>query len=224
MPDTIKSMLFDVEHIVLAGGLLAIALIVFAESGLFFGFFLPGDTLLLTAGFVAAQGHLPIVPLIAVIVVSAILGDNVGYQTGRRFGPKIFKRSDGILFRQEYLEKAQGFYQRHGGKTIILARFFPAVRTFAPIVAGAGKMSWPHFAAYNVIGGLLWGVGITMLGYLIGTRLPNIDQYLIIGIIVIAHLFLIAVLVRIFKEPEVRRQLRENLREEWNHFFKKTKR
>lgn len=220
-PVTIRLMFFDVEQIVLTGGLLAIAFIVFAESGLFFGFFLPGDTLLLTAGFLAAQGHLPIVPLIAIIVVSAILGDNVGYQTGRRFGPSVFKRKDGIFFRQEYLLKANEFYKKHGGKTIILARFFPAVRTFAPIVAGAGKMDWRYFAAFNVVGALLWGLGITLLGYFIGTRLPNIDQYLILGIIIVAHLFLLGILIKIFKNPDVRHQLKKNLREEWNHFFGK---
>lgn len=220
-PATIRVMFFDVEQIVLAGGLLAIALIVFAESGLFFGFFLPGDTLLLTAGFVAAQGHLPIIPLVTVVIVSAIAGDNVGYQTGRRFGPSIFKRKDGIFFRQEYLAKAHGFYKRHGGKTIILARFFPAVRTFAPIVAGAGRMDWRYFATYNVAGAFLWGLSITLLGYFIGTRLPNIDQYLILGIIIIAHLFLLGILINIFRNPDVRHQLKKNLREEWNHFFKK---
>ena len=220
-PVTINVMLFDVEQIVLAGGLLAIALIVFAESGLFFGFFLPGDTLLLTAGFLAAQGQLPIVPLIAVIIVAAILGDNVGYQTGKRFGPSIFKRDDGIFFRQEYLVKAHDFYKRQGGKTIIMARFFPAVRTFAPIVAGAAKMDWRYFAIYNVAGAFLWGLSITLLGYFIGTKLPDIDQYLIVGIIIIAQLFLLGILINIFKNPDVRRQLRKNLREEWDHFFKK---
>lgn len=216
-------MLFDVESIIKVGGLLAIAFIVFAESGLFFGFVFPGDTLLLTAGFFAAQGELPIVVLIVIIVIAAILGDNVGYLTGRKFGPSVFKRKDGIFFRQEYVEKAQGFYERHGGKTIILARFFPVVRTFVPIVAGVGKMSWPYFATYNVAGALLWGVGVTMLGYIIGNAAPDIDHYLFWGVIVFAHLFLFFILFQIFRNPNTRRRLRASLREEWNHFFGKNK-
>ena len=213
-------MIFDVETIVKTGGLLAIAFIVFAESGLLFGFLFPGDTLLLTAGFFAAQGDLPLIPLIAIIVISAIAGDNVGYQTGRRFGPKVFKRGDGIFFRREYILRADKFYRRHGGKTIILARFFPAIRTFAPIVAGVGKMSWPYFAAYNVVGALLWGVGVTMLGFVIGNAAPNIDRYLFWGIIIVAHIFLFFILFQILKNPDTRQKLKKALREEWQHFFK----
>lgn len=214
-------MIFDVDWIILTGGLLAIGLIVFAESGLFFGFMFPGDTLLLTAGFFAAQGKLPIVPLIIVIVIAAIAGDNVGYQTGRRFGPSVFKRKDGILFRREYVQKAQDFYERHGGKTIILARFFPAVRTFVPIVAGVGKMSWPYFATYNVIGGILWGVGVTLFGYLIGNTAPSIEKYFFWSVIIVAHGFMFFMIFQIFKSPEVRARLKTALREEWNHYFGK---
>lgn len=216
-------MLFDVESIIKVGGLLAIAFIVFAESGLFFGFVFPGDTLLLTAGFFAAQGELPIAALIIIIVIAAILGDNVGYLTGRKFGPSVFKRKDGIFFRREYVEKTQGFYERHGGKTIILARFFPVVRTFVPIVAGVGKMSWPYFAAYNVAGALLWGVGVTMAGYIIGNAAPDIDHYLFWGVIIFAHVFLFFILFQIFRNPDTRRRLRTSLQEEWKHYFGKNK-
>ena len=216
-------MIFDAESIILAGGLLAIAFIVFAESGLFFGFIFPGDTLLLTAGFFAAQDKLPIAPLIAVIVIAAILGDNVGYQTGRRFGPKVFKRKDGIFFRREYVDKAQRFYDKHGGKTIILARFFPAIRTFAPIVAGVGKMHWLYFASYNVIGALLWGVGVTLFGYLLGSAAPDIDQYLFWGVIGFGHIIMIFIFYQIFKQPETRQRLRRALVEEFRHFFKRKK-
>src|SRR3972149_11230065 len=135
-------MLFDSDSIIQSGGLIAIALMVFAESGLLFGFIFPGDSLLLAAGFFAGQGKLPIVWLIVAVVVAAIIGDNVGYRIGRRFGPKLFKRDNGLFFRREYVEQTQSFYQRHGGKTIILARFVPIVRTFAPVVAGVGKMDW----------------------------------------------------------------------------------
>lgn len=214
-------MIFDAESIILAGGLAAIAFIVFAESGLLFGFVFPGDTLLLTAGFFAAQDKLPIVPLIAIIVIAAILGDNVGYQTGKRFGPSIFKRKDGILFRQDYVAKAQRFYDKHGGKTIIFARFFPAIRTFAPIVAGVGKMKWSYFATYNVVGALLWGVGVTMFGYLLGSAAPDIDQYLLIGALTVGHVILIVTLYQIFKNPITRQRLRKALSEEYRHFFKR---
>lgn len=215
--------IFSSEGIIQAGGLLAIAFIIFAESGLLFGFIFPGDTLLLTAGFFAAQGKLAIIPLVIVIVVAAILGDNVGYQTGRKFGPKVFKRKDGLLFRQDYIEKAEKFYNRHGGKTIILARFFPAIRTFVPIVAGVSKLSWPRFAFYNVFGGLLWGVGVTMFGYIIGNAAPEVDQYFFWAVIIAAHAFLVFVLIQIFKNPSVRQNLRQHAKEEWQFYFKRKK-
>lgn len=214
-------MLFDVEQLIQWGGLLVIAFIVFAESGLLFGFFFPGDTLLITAGFFAAQGHLDIITLVIVIVVAAILGDNVGYQTGKHLGPKVFKRRNGLFFRQEYIDRAQKFYDKHGGKTIIIARFFPAIRTFAPIVAGVGKMSWPHFAVYNVVGAVLWGFGLTMVGYLLGSNFPDIDHYLLWAIIIVGHLLMFTIIWNIFKNPEVRAKLKQSLREEWNHYFGK---
>lgn len=156
-----------------------IAAIVFAESGLLVGFFLPGDTLLFTAGFFAAQGKLPLVPLLVILLVAAILGDNVGYSFGRRTGHRIFKKKDGIIFRHEYLMRAEEFYERHGGKTIILARCVPVVRTFAPIVAGAAKMTREKFILFNVVGAFTWCISVTMLGYLLGNKIPNIDAYLL---------------------------------------------
>ena len=217
------NVIFDVETIIQWGGLLAITLIVFAESGLLFGFILPGDTLLLTAGFFAAQGQLPIAPLVILIVFAAIIGDNVGYYTGKKLGPKVFKRKDGILFRQEYIERAQAFYEKHGGKTIIIARFFPAIRTFAPIVAGVGKMKWGYFAAYNVVGALLWGAGVTMLGYAIGSTAPGIDGYLFAAVIIVAHGFLFFIVYQLLKTPETRKQLKQSIKEEYHHFFKRKK-
>lgn len=173
------SSILNVEKLIQSGGLLMIAAIVFAESGLLVGFFLPGDTLLFTAGFFAAQGKLPLLPLLLVLMISAILGDNVGYSFGRRTGHRIFKKKDGIIFRQEYLLKAEDFYEKHGGKTIILARFVPVVRTFAPIVAGAAKMSREKFILYNITGAGLWCVGVTLAGYWLGSKIPNIDSYLL---------------------------------------------
>ena len=171
--------IFDPETIVQSGGLLLIGAIVFAESGLLIGFFLPGDTLLFSAGFFAAQGKLPILGLLAMIVFAAILGDNVGYSIGKRTGKKIFKKEDGILFRKEYIQKAEEFYEKHGGKTITLARFVPIVRTFAPVVAGAAKMDRKRFMMFNIAGGLTWGLSVTLLGYFLGNKIPNIDTYLL---------------------------------------------
>jgi membrane-associated protein len=149
-------------------GLAIIGGIIFAESGLLVGFFLPGDTLLLFAGFFAAQGKLPLGWLLVTIVVCAIIGDNVGYSIGRRTGPRIFKKKDGLFFHKDHIERAEKFYNQHGGKTIILARFVPIVRTFAPMVAGIGKMPRKRFMAFNVVGAFVWGVGVTMIGYFLG--------------------------------------------------------
>jgi membrane-associated protein len=169
----------NVEHIIESGGLILIGLIVFAESGMLIGFFLPGDTLLFTAGFFAAQGKLPLGWLIVTVVAAAIIGDNVGYSIGKKAGPRIFKKKDGVLFRQEYMEKSEKFYEKHGGKTVLFARFVPVVRTFAPIVAGVGKMPRKRFVTYDIVGASVWGAGVTLLGYWLGSKIPNIDKYLL---------------------------------------------
>lgn len=171
--------MFNVAHLIESGGLLLIGAIVFAETGLLVGFFLPGDTLLLTAGIFAAQGHLNIYLAIAVIVLASIIGNYVGYQIGKHTGKRVFKKSDGILFRQEYIIRAEAFYEKHGGKTILLARFVPVVRTFAAVVAGAAVMNMGVFMFYNILGGILWGTSVTLLGYAFGTRIPNIDHYIL---------------------------------------------
>jgi membrane-associated protein len=177
------------DELIEAFGTIGLFLIVFAESGLFFGFFLPGDSLLFTAGVLCAKADSPLWPLPIVLVgvaAAAILGDQVGYLFGRRVGPAIFRRPDSRLFRQAHVEKAQHYFEEHGPKTILLARFVPIVRTFAPIVAGVGRMEYRVFVTYNVAGGLLWGVGITTLGYLLGEAV-DIDKYLlpVVGIIIV---------------------------------------
>ncbi len=212
-------MLFDSEHIVQSGGLLAIGLMIFAESGLLFGFIFPGDTLLLAAGFFAGQGKLPIVWLIVVTVVAAVLGDNVGYRIGRNLGPKFFNRKNGLLFRRDYIEKTQAFYNKHGGKTIVIARFVAYIRTFAPVVAGMGKMQWQLFAFYNFFGGLFWGVGLPMVGYLIGSSFPGIDRYFIWFLIISAHILVAIAAWRIFRNPDTRHRLVAMVKEDWNHYF-----
>lgn len=172
----------DVEEIIRAGGILLIGLIIFAESGMFVGFFLPGDTLLLSAGIFAAQGKLSLALVMTVVVVAAIAGDNVGYHIGKRYGRRLFKKPDGIIFRHQYVEQAEKFYERWGSKTMLVAHFVPVVRTFAPPVAGVAKMDYKKFVMYDAIGIIAWGVGVTLIGYWFGTKIPNIDQYIMFAI------------------------------------------
>jgi len=163
-------------------GLLLIGGIIFAESGLLIGFFLPGDTLLFTAGFFAAQGHFPLAAVLSVIFAAAVIGDNVGYYIGKKSGPRLFKKQDGVIFRQEYVQRAEKFYEKHGGKTIIIARFVPIVRTFAPVVAGVGNMDRKTFFLYNLVGGFVWTVSLVMLGYWLGDLVPaeTVEKYLLL--------------------------------------------
>jgi len=191
---------FDLETFIITAGYLGIFAFVFAESGLFFGFFLPGDTLLFTAGFLASRGFLNIWVLVFGIWIFAVFGDNVGYAFGKRVGPKIFSREDSRFFKKAHLARAQKFYEDHGKKTIILARFIPIVRTFAPIVAGAGSMNYRTFFAYNIIGGFLWGVLVPLLGYFLGATIPNIDRYLLPIIGAILLISILPVLIPLFKK------------------------
>lgn len=160
-------------------GYLGIWVIVFAESGLFFGFFFPGDSLLFTAGLLASQGFLNVWWLTLVVVSAAILGDSVGYWFGAKVGPKIFTREDSFFFHKRHVERARIFYERYGPHALVLARFIPIVRTFTPILAGVGSMRYRTFLRYNFVGGILWGAGVTLLGYSLGTTIPGIDQYLL---------------------------------------------
>lgn len=204
--------MFDVETIIQAGGLLLIGAIIFAESGLLIGFFLPGDTLLFGAGLAASQGRFSIVWLMVVVVIAAIIGDNVGYSIGRRTGSRIFRKEESILFQRDHIERAQRFYEKHGGKTIILARFVPVVRTFAPVVAGVGKMPRKRFMFFNVFGGLLWGTLMPLLGYWLGKRIPHLDKYIelvLIGVIVVSFLLAIG---HLLKEKDTRQRLFARLR------------
>jgi membrane-associated protein len=164
--------LFDIESWLDKGGLVLMAAIVFAESGLLIGFFLPGDSLLFIAGFLSSNAGgevLPPLPIVAAVAfVAAVAGDQVGYLFGQKVGPSLFQRPESRLFKPSNIDKAQAFFDKHGAKTIVLARFVPIVRTFAPIVAGVGTMKYRTFVLYNILGGLLWAVGITTLGYYLG--------------------------------------------------------
>lgn len=164
--------------------LVIVGAIVFAESGLLIGFFLPGDTLLFTVGFFAAQGNVPLVAAMAVIFVAAVVGDNVGYTIGKKLGPRLFKKQNGLIFRQEYITRSEKFYEKHGGKTIIMARFVPVVRTFAPMVAGVGKMNRKRFIAFNILGAALWTGLVVLLGYWFGQLVdPHVvENFLLLAI------------------------------------------
>lgn len=177
---------FDLVEILRTFGYVGLFAIIFAESGLLIGFFLPGDSLLFTAGFLASTGFFDIWILAVGCFIAAVAGDSVGYAFGHRVGRKLFDREDSILFHRKHLLRAEAFYEKHGGKTIILARFVPVIRTFAPIVAGMGKMDYGRFITFNVIGGFLWGVCITVAGYYLGSIIPDVDRYLlpIIGVII----------------------------------------
>lgn len=169
----------DINSLLRTVGYAGIFAIVFAESGLLVGFFLPGDSLLFAAGFLASQGFFNIAILCLVTFVAAVLGDNVGYWFGKKAGPRAFSKEDSLVFSKSNVEKSQAFYKKHGGKTIILARFIPVVRTFAPVIAGVGKMEYKKFIIFNVVGGLIWAVGVTLLGYFLGNSIPNVDKYLL---------------------------------------------
>jgi membrane-associated protein len=183
----------DPRDLLVTFGTIGLFAIVFAESGLFFGFFLPGDSLLFTAGLFAAQGTLSLPVILVGCFVAAVAGDQVGYLFGKKVGPALFRRPDSRFFRQEYVGRAQRFFGRYGAKTIVLARFVPIVRTFAPILAGVGRMPYRTFVTFNVLGGLLWAVGVTLLGYALGEMIPDIDTYLLPIIALIIALSLIPI-------------------------------
>lgn len=198
----------DIPAIVKAGGYVGLTLIVFAESGLFFGFFLPGDSLLFTAGIIAAEGTLSIGMLIPLCAAAAILGDNVGYWFGKKVGPAIFTKEEGFFFRKDHIDRTQRFFDKYGPKAIILARFVPIVRTFTPILAGVGRMHYGTFLFYNILGGSIWTIGLTSAGYFLGRLIPNIDRYLlpiIIGIIVISFIPVIVEIIKGRKNSQVKR-------------------
>jgi membrane-associated protein len=195
--------LLNPMHILALFGYVGLAAIVFAESGLLAGFFLPGDTLLITAGIFASQGHLNIFATIAIIVAAAIVGDSVGYLFGTKVGPKLFQRKDSRWFSQENLHEAHAFFEKYGGQSVVLARFVPVVRTFAPVIAGTSKMSYQKFFIYNVLGGLLWGVVVTMLGYTLGRIVPNIDNYILPVVIAVSVLSFIPAILHLRKRTKM---------------------
>lgn len=193
---------FDLVQLIETFGYVGLFAIVFAESGLFFGFFLPGDSLLLTAGLLASRGALNIYVLLPLLFVAAVLGDQVGYWFGNKTGPRIFNREESLLFRRKNLLKAKEFYEKHGGKTIVLARFMPFIRTFAPIVAGAVEMEYRRFLTFNLLGGLLWATGVTLAGFTLGRALPAevIERYFLIVIAIVIFVSALPAMIHVWQE------------------------
>lgn len=169
----------DPIAIVKTGSYIGIALIIFAESGLLFGIFFPGDSLLFAAGLLSGGGMLAPAPLVVSVIFAAIIGDSVGYWFGANVGTNFFKREDSRFFKQEYLKRTEHFYRSYGGRAVVLARFVPIVRTIAPILAGIGSMNYRTFLAYNALGGCLWGAGMISLGFFLGSIIPNSEAYIL---------------------------------------------
>jgi membrane-associated protein len=201
------------ESLLDKGGLLLLALIIFAESGLLIGFFLPGDSLLFVGGFLSSDAggnQLPALPIVAAVAfVSAVIGDQVGFWFGRTVGPSLFNRPDSRLFKQQNVVKTHAFFERHGAKTIVLARFVPVVRTFTPIVAGVGKMHYRTFVVFNLLGALLWAVGLTTLGYFLG-QIDVVKNNIELAIVAVIALSLVPVAIEIVKHRrEAKRALED---------------
>jgi len=215
-------MWFSVDHIIQVGGTLLVALVIFAECGLLVGFFLPGDTLLIAAGIFASQHkYINLSVLIPAVIVAALLGYQVGYQIGLRGGPRVFKRKGGLLFRADYIPRTEAYITRHGGKTMIAARFIAVVRTIVPLVAGIGKMDKRKFLFYNVVGGSLWTLSLILASYWVGQRVNNVDRFVVPVVLAGILLTAGAEFWVVLRKASTRRQLVEGLREEYRYFFKK---
>jgi membrane-associated protein len=201
---------FDLVDLIRTVGYIGISGIIFAETGFLVGFFLPGDSLLFTAGFLAAQGRLSIWILLPLCYVSAVLGYGIGYGVGQRVGPTLFRRQDSLLFKPDHVRRAEEFFERHGGKAVLLARFVPIARTFVPVVAGMGRMNYRRFTFFNLIGALPWSIGVTLLGYFLGRVIPDVDRYLLPAVIIIILLSLAPTLFHLRRErgSEIRGALR----------------
>lgn len=219
----------DLIDFIVAASIIGVAGVVFAESGLLIGFFLPGDSLLFTTGFLIHSGLLPVNIHLAVLIIfiAAVLGDSVGYWFGRKAGPRIFKKPDARLFKQEYVQRAQIFYEKHGGKTIILARFVPIVRTFAPIVAGTSRMNYKRFLTFNIVGAFLWAAGITYIGYGLGDIFERmgieIDHVLLPMIALIIFISVLPAVIHLIRDKQLRTSLWEGTKRELRSIFSRKK-
>ena len=208
--------MFDVTHLIQTGGLLLIALILFSETGLMLGFFLPGDTLLLSAGILAASGKLGLVSVLLTIFFAALIGDLVGYYIGHKLGRKLFSKPDGIVFRKEYIDKAEVFYDKHGSKTMLVSHFIPIIRAFIPVSAGAAKMPFRPFLFFDVIGIAVWTLSLTLFGYFVASRVPAIENYVEPVLLLVILLCLVPTIWHLLRDPKVRAKLKEKTRRNKN--------
>jgi len=191
---------YTLETLIQWGGYLVLFVIVFTETGLLVGFFLPGDSLLITAGLLAGMGTLNIWWLNGLVSAAAILGDSTGYAIGARLGPRIFTREKSLLFNPKHVLRTQRFYEKYGPKTIVIARFVPIIRTFAPVLAGVGSMRYRRFLTYNIVGGVAWVTSMTWAGYLLGQTVPNISKHIHVLVIVVIVLSVIPIAVEVYRE------------------------
>ena len=191
--------IYDVEGIIRTGGPLLVCIIVFIETGFFVGFFLPGDSLLVTAGVFSAAGVIPLKWILLPVMLCAILGDQIGYWIGRVAGVAIYKREDSFFFKRRHLQRAHDFYEKYGGSTIIMARFIPIIRTFCPPVAGAARMSYPRYLLYDIFGGAIWVGTMILGGFFLGRTIPNISQRIHYVILVVIFLSLLPAIISIVR-------------------------
>jgi membrane-associated protein len=213
MLESIRQLLhtiYDVQGLIRWGGLVMVCGIVFAETGLFVGFFLPGDSLLVTAGVFAAAGDLKISTLLLLVTLCAIVGDQLGYWIGRGTGEALYRRKDSLFFKRRHLEEAHDFYEKYGGKTVILARFMPIVRTFCPPVAGAAKMPYGRYVTYDIAGGCLWTGSMILGGYFLGSIVPNINERIHWVIAAVVILSLMPAMIGALRARQKRRATKAN--------------
>jgi len=204
--------MFDLVTFIKITGYLGIFAVIFMESGVLLGLFFPGDSLLFIAGFLASQDILDIKILCGIAFIAAVLGDSVGYMFGARIGPRIFKKEDSFFFNKRHIERAHLFYEKYGGRAVLIARFMPIVRTLAPIIAGVGTMKYRNFVFYNVLGAVLWAIGVSGLGYYLGSIIPGVDQYLIPIVIGIIALSFMPTIIHILRSKEDREALMKTIR------------
>jgi membrane-associated protein len=191
--------IYDVEGIIRTGGPLLVCIIVFIETGFFVGFFLPGDSLLVTAGVFSAAGVIPLKWILLPVMLCAIVGDQIGYWIGRATGSALYRREDSLFFRRKHLQRAHDFYEKYGGKTIILARFIPIIRTFCPPVAGAARMSYPRYLTYDIFGGVIWVGTMILGGFFLGRTIPNISQRIHYVILIVIFLSLLPAIISVLR-------------------------
>lgn len=191
--------MLNAAHLISSGGLELLGLFLFAEVGLFLGFFLPGDTLLIAAGILAKQGKMSLAGILVIAALAAIAGDNTAYLIGNRVGRKIFNKKNSLLLAPSHVDKAEKFYERYGPFAVMSAHFLPVVRTITPLVAGVGSMRYKTFVVFNAAGDILWAVIVTLLGYYVGSRIPNVDHYILIAVIAVIILSITPTLIQYFR-------------------------